>query len=235
MRLTVRIREWWWGIRPHAGPDTPKLLMFDFDGVIADSLELYLETFLDACGEIGASHIRSREAFLALMDGNFAVQLMRQGFPLRKLRVLAERFEPRIRETFSRVRPFPQMPPILNELTRRHRVYIITSNRTDYVQGFLEQFGMTGVRGVIGSDVHTSKIRKILQVRRAEPGCVPWYIGDTLGDLLEGRRAGAWVAGVTWGWHDGRRLTRGSPDHIFRTPDELLRFAWLPPENQPSG
>jgi len=226
MSLTVRAREWWWGIRRYAVPDAPRLLMFDFDGVIADSLEIYLETFLDACGEIGAHHIRSREAFLALMDGNFAVQLMRQGFPLRKLRALAARYEPRIRQVFSRVRPFPEMPAVLNELTRHHRVYIITSNRTDFVRGFLDQFGMTGIRGVIGSDVHTSKIRKILQVRRAEQGCVPWYVGDTLGDLLEGRRAGARVAGVAWGWHEEHRLSRGVPDHIFRAPDELIRFDW---------
>ena len=226
MSFAVRAREWWWGIRRSTSPDAPPLLMLDFDGVIADSLEIYLETFLDACGEIGARHIQSREAFLALMDGNFAVQLMRQGFPLRKWRALAARYEPRIRETFARVRPFPEMPPIVNDLARRHRVYIVTSNRTDYVREFLDRFGMTGIRGVIGADVHTSKIRKILRVRRMEPGCTPWYIGDTLGDMLEGKRAGARVAAVTWGWHDEHRLGQGRPDRVFRNPEELARCVW---------
>ncbi|HOJ69738.1 MAG TPA: HAD hydrolase-like protein [Candidatus Hydrogenedentes bacterium] len=226
MSLAIRAREWWWGIRKNPDPDAPRLLMFDFDGVIADSLEIYLETFLEACGEIGARHIQSREAFLSLMDGNFAVQLMRQGFPLRKLRALAAHYEPRIREVFARVRPFPTMPGIVNHLADKHSVYIITSNRSDFVLEFLERFGLKGIRGVIGSDAHTSKIRKILQVRRAEQGRVPWYIGDTLGDMLEGKRAGARVAAVTWGWHDEARLRRGDPDHVFRDPGELTGFPW---------
>ncbi len=226
MSLATRIREWRWGIWRRPADGAPRLLMLDFDGVIADSLEIYLETFLGACAEIGARHLQSREAFLALMDGNFAVQLLRQGFPLHRLRALARQFEPRIRQAFARVRPFPEMPGIVTELAARHRVYIITSNRTDYVEEFLGKYGITGVRAVVGADVDTSKIRKILRTRRRERECVPWYVGDTLGDMLEGKRAGARVAAVGWGWHDPQRLARGAPDHFFREPSDLLNFDW---------
>jgi len=226
MNLSVRVRELYWGLWRRPGRGSPPVLMFDFDGVIADSLEIYLEAFLEACGEIGAKHLQSREAFLSLMDGNFAVQLMRHGFPLRKLRALAAIYEPRIRDIFKSVRPFPEMPDIMRALAERYRVYIITSNRTDFVLQFLKEYGIQGIRGVIGSDVDTSKVRKILRVRRMEPSHVPWYIGDTLGDMLEGKRAGACTAAVTWGWHAEGRLLKGQPDAVFRSPGEMPKFRW---------
>jgi phosphonatase-like hydrolase len=46
--------------------------------------------------------------------------------------------------------------------------------------------------------------------------------GDTVSDLIAGRRAGASVvAGVLTGAHDRRRLAEGNPTHILRGIDEL--------------
>ena len=48
-----------------------------------------------------------------------------------------------------------------------------------------------------------------------------FYVGDTKGDMIEGKQAGAVTVAVTWGWHSTEKLTEGSPDYMVHTPTEL--------------
>ena len=55
-----------------------KLLLFDFDGVIVDSLELYEETSRLCLEEIGGQIIKNREDFLSLLMIIFMKQCVRR-------------------------------------------------------------------------------------------------------------------------------------------------------------
>ncbi len=200
------------------------VLLFDFDGVIADSLETYFSAFTEVCTEMGFDHINSKESLLALFDGNVFLQLVRAGFPVSRLREMAVRFSPRIRAIAATVPPFPGMPETLSRLAERHPVYVVTSNETAVVRGFLERHSVTGVRDVIGADIEPSKVKKIRAARKREPRRTPYYIGDTRGDMTEARRARALPVAVTWGWHDEPRLLKGRPAHVMHTPAELEAF-----------
>lgn len=199
-----------------------EVLLFDYDGVIADSEAVCFEEFTRACAEMGFDWLNSREAFLRLFDHNLALQLVRAGFPLRRLRQLAEQFRPRMVEANRRIRPFPGMPELIGRLATRHPLHIITSNATETVAGFLADYGVEGVRSVIGADQETSKVKKIRMVLRREPGRRAWYIGDTRGDMVEARRARVHAVGVAWGWHDEARLRSAHPVCVARTQGELL-------------
>ena len=203
--------------RPKEGP----VLLFDFDGVVADSLDAYFDAFTGVCTEMGFDRINSMESLLALFDGNVFVQLVRIGFPVSRLREMAVRFAPRIRAVAESVSPFPGMPETMSRLAARHPLYIITSNDTAVVRGFLERYGVTGVRDVIGSDIEPSKVKKIRAARKREPRRTPYYIGDTRGDMTEARRARALPVAVTWGWHAEPRLLLGKPWRAVHTPEEL--------------
>ena len=75
---------------------------------------------------------------------------------------------------------------------------------------------------MLGSDDDFSKVRKI-QFARRQHGLQldPWYIGDTVGDIVEGKTAGARTVGVAWGWHPVAKLQAACPDHIAYTPEHL--------------
>ena len=51
-----------------------------------------------------------------------------------------------------------------------------------------------------------------------------FYVGDTKGDMIEGRQAGAVTLAVTWGWHSAEKLTEGTPDNMVLTPVELEKL-----------
>ncbi len=197
------------------------IIMFDFDGVIADSYEVFFTTFTGVCTEMGFERLNSRETFLKLFDGNLIRQLLWMGFPVWRLKRLMRRFQPRITEANQRVRPFDGMPEILNELAAAHTVYVITSNVSGTVAEFLARFGVRGIVDVIGAEREPSKVKKIRKVVKQHPECRPYYIGDTKGDMLEGRAAGVATVAAGWGWHPPERLQEADPDHLLLAPVEL--------------
>ncbi|HDP34077.1 MAG TPA: HAD family hydrolase [Candidatus Hydrogenedentes bacterium] len=200
----------------------PPLLLFDYDGVIADSFDVYFSEFTRACAELGFDRLNSREAFLRLFDGNLVTQLVKAGFPLRKLRALAREFAPVIEAANARIEPFPGMTATLRHLSAIHPVLIITANTSHTVRRFLDAHELRDVKDVLGSDDETSKVKKIRAARRRFSGYCAYYMGDTRGDMIEARRAGALPVAVGWGWHDIDRLRTGGPVHIVPTQEALL-------------
>lgn len=197
------------------------VIMFDFDGVIADSYDVFFETFTAVCAEMGFDRLNSREAFLKLFEGNLLQQLLKAGFPLWRLKALVKRFEPRIAEANQKIQPFPGMPELLCELAAGHPVYIITSNVSSTVEAFCARFTIVGIRDVIGAEKEASKVKKIRAVRKLHRGHVPYYIGDTKGDMIEGKAARATTVAAAWGWHPIATLREGAPDIVVHAPDEL--------------
>lgn len=198
------------------------ILLFDFDGVIADSLELFTEGFGQMLRDLGYPALSSREAILGLFEGNVIKGLVRAGFPLYRLRQLGREFGPRIAEALLEVRPFPGMPALLNDCARRYPTYVITSNLTAPTEGFLAAHGIQGICEVLGADKESSKVKKIRRVRRKHRGTTAYYFGDTKGDMIEAARAGAVPVAVAWGWHTEDKLREADPTHVVHTPQEIV-------------
>ncbi|MCX5757897.1 MAG: HAD hydrolase-like protein, partial [Candidatus Hydrogenedentes bacterium] len=177
------------------------VLLFDFDGVIADSLELYYTAYTEVCTEMGYRRINSREAFLKLLEGNPFRQLLWSGFPLFRLRRIVHTFDARIREAHQRTKPFPAMPTLVTDLAGRFILYIVTSNTSDVVEQFMQVYGIQQVRAVFGSEVATRKTRKIRIIAKLHPNARLHFISDTKGDLIEAHRAKAAPIAVGWGYH----------------------------------
>ncbi len=59
-----------------------KLFLFDFDGVLVDSLDVYEKTVTDCLKKINQPLTRGREEFLELFEGNFYESLVKKGVDL---------------------------------------------------------------------------------------------------------------------------------------------------------
>ena len=108
-------------------------------------------------------------------------------------------------------------------LAADNTLLIITSSRARVVESFLIAHGIAGITRVIGSDHETSKTARISLVK-AEYGAGSeyWYVGDTVGDIVEGNAAGVRTVAVGWGWHEAERLLEARPDRLACRPADLL-------------
>jgi phosphoglycolate phosphatase len=200
-----------------------KLIMLDFDGVIADSLEATCKAAIAVIRDQGYAHLASRKLILEVVESNWFEGLRRAGLPL----AVSDAIDDLIADSAlaGGLKPFAAMPNVITRLAECDPVLIVTSNRSDIVERLLTQWGIVGVSEVLGGEKETSKVRKIRAALSAYPQIESsWFVGDTVGDILEGRRAGVCTIAATWGWHAAEQLKDALPDRVANAPRDLLTF-----------
>ena len=197
------------------------LVMFDYDGVIVDSLSVFSINFTSACHDHGVLQDATAQDFINLFEDNVYESMLKIGVSSAKIDEILEDYKMRQEPYLLSMSLFKNIPEALEQIARQHHIYIITSNLSSATRAVLLQNNIHCVEGVIGADLEKSKVKKIERVRALYPNEPAFYIGDTKGDMLEGRRAGAHTVAVTWGWHDEERLLQGKPDYIAQSPQEL--------------
>ena len=202
-----------------------KLFLFDFDGVLVDSLALY-EKSVNLCLErIGKKQIETREEFLDLFEENFFSSVTKRGVDVGEFMVASKTVTPIL--DYGIVKPVADLIPILDELKKRHALVIISSNSTFAIRLMLEKFSfLPYFDDILGADFAFSKVEKILYARGhfGTNSGHTLYVCDTAGDVREARAAGVKTVAVTWGWHSRERLERANPDAIIEKLEDLLRL-----------
>jgi phosphoglycolate phosphatase len=202
-----------------------KLFLFDFDGVLADSLDLYAEAVARCLSRIGTPIVQNREDYLALFDGNFYESMAAKGVDLVAFAEAAKEILPGI--DYDAMKPFDGLIPVLEALQKDHLLAVVSSNGFRTISSMLERFGFDCFfQGILGSDFLFSKKDKIAHalLKYGIDRERTFYIGDTTGDILEAREAGVRTVAVTWGWHSRERLVAVHPDFLVDRPEDLLRL-----------
>ena len=203
-----------------------KLLLFDFDGVLVDSLDVYEKTVTDCLNVINQPLTRGREEFLELFEGNFYQSLVEKGVDLDKFMTASADILAKV--NYAEMKPFDAVRPVLRELKKNHPMVVISSNDTPTINEALHLYDFNGIfDDVLGSDFMLSKKDKILYIIKKYHVNKQdiYYIGDTTGDIKEGKQAGVKTVGVTWGWHDKELMASSQPDYLFDQPQDLLQLA----------
>jgi phosphoglycolate phosphatase len=201
------------------------LFLFDFDGVLVDSLDVYEKTVTDCLKEINQPLIRDREEFLELFEDNFYESLKNKGVDLDVFMKTAEDILAQVK--IKDMKPFPAMAPVIEELHKNHCLIVVSSNDYASIKEALEFLHYDGYfKEILGSDFMFSKKDKILYAAKKYNVALEdiYYIGDTTGDIKEGKQAGIKTVGVIWGWHSKEKMTAAGPDYLFDNPRELLKL-----------
>jgi phosphoglycolate phosphatase len=204
-------------------PVSDKLFLFDFDGVLVDSLGLY-EKSVNVCLErIGQRPVQTREEFLDLFEENFYSAIAKRGVDVDRFMAVLKTVTPTL--DYSVTRPFTDLVPVLAELKKHHVLVIISSNSSSAIRIMLERHGFAPYfDDILGADFSFSKVEKIRYAKEhfGTNGEHCLYVCDTAGDIREAKEAGVKTVAVTWGWHPRERLERAIPDVIVDKPEELL-------------
>jgi len=202
-----------------------KLFLFDFDGVIVDSLELYEEMTRRCFEKIGKPITKNREDFLNLFDDNFYEAIRKRGIDADEFNSAAALVIPNI--DYGKVVPFEGLMPVLRELEKNNILLIISSNSSYAIRLILSKYNFDSCfDDILGADFMVSKVDKIFHAMEKWeiPKDRTCFIGDTTGDIKEGKEAGVKTVAVTWGWHTKERLQQVRPDYVIDNPHELINI-----------
>ena len=200
------------------------LVMFDYDGVIVDSLEVFTSVFISACHQSGYHGIDSRESLLRLFDVNLFEGMIGLGLDRQLIGRILKTFQANIGDHLDQMKVYDGMTEAMAAIARHNVIIIISSNVSHTVRQVLWERDIHGFDAVMGAEKEKSKTRKIRQAMKRYPQRPAYYIGDTLGDIVEARKAGALTVAVTWGWHDKEKLKSASPDFMVSSVGELAEL-----------
>ncbi len=196
------------------------LVMLDYDGVIVDSYDQDYVDFIQACRAHGFE-INSKDEYDRLLDDN-CFKLMKEYYGLDEGTIDAILKEcEKISGNHLNMAIFKGMQSAIKKIAEKHTAIVITSNISAIVSTVLRNNGITEFEDILGADKEKSKIKKIRRAMELYPVDTAYYIGDTAGDMIEGREAGVTTIAVTWGWHSVERLKKTDPDYLVNTPEEL--------------
>jgi phosphoglycolate phosphatase len=202
-----------------------KILIFDFDGVLAESLPVMLEYAGRVCVELGHPRQATSEDLEALDRMEFVDFGRQLGLP----EDLLQSFAARNFELFnSRGDPLPifsGMAEAVSELSRHFKIAIVTGNSRSVVSNFLERHGLTdAVSLILGAEDPGGRAEKIRRVKDllGDPESEAIMIGDAVSDVHAARKAGVRSIAVTWGHQSRKKLAGVKPDYLVDSPGDLL-------------
>lgn len=202
-----------------------RILIFDFDGVLADSLAPMLSYAGQVCLELGYPCTPTQKDLEILDRMEFSEYGRQLGIPREKI----ETFVTRNVELFSRrVEPLaiiPGMKSVIRELSQIAILVVITGNSCKVVGKFLDTYGLNKeFQTVLGAEDDGSRVEKILKVKLLKGGSngEVYMIGDAVSDIRAAREAGINSIAIGWGHQSKEKLLTENPDFLVDQPEYLL-------------
>jgi phosphoglycolate phosphatase len=200
-----------------------KAVIFDWNGVIVDSLNLDHEIFLEECKREGLEVPQNIGFYKDLFNSNIHDNLVRIGF----------KFGPDDDEFYkksyvSKIDRAPMFDGIMNMLIRIRKKYktaILTSNYSEPLETFLRINKMNGMFDILltaDTNRHKDEKIKIMLKKMSLTKDEIIYIGDTASDIEACRKAGIKIIAVTWGYHERKRLM--DADFIADKPEDIVKI-----------
>lgn len=199
------------------------LVIFDFDGTLADSWPMMGQAMIEAADRFGYRRLTPEDMQDLRGQDNRAV-MQALGVTMWQLPRIAVHMRQVAREQADRIGLFPGVPELLHGLAGAGvRTAIVSSNGEDVV------------RRVLGADLSrlvddfacgaaifgkATKFRTV--VRRAGLGPAQAIgVGDEARDIDAARAAGIAAGAVTWGYATPDLLRSRAPSHVFRTMEDM--------------
>lgn len=202
-----------------------KYIVFDFDGTLADTIDLAINIFNKIAHEYNLKEIKEEDK-LALSTQKPKDLLKIYDITKIKVVLLLLRIRKEMGLHLNELKIVNDIKEALQELKDAgFRLGILTSNSKNNVGAFLDNNGLSDLidfiysgKSLFGKD----KVMKSMldQERISKEDII--YVGDEIRDIEACKKVGIPVISVTWGLNKTDVLEALSPDQIANSPKELL-------------
>ncbi len=201
-----------------------RVLVFDFDGTIADTLGESRRIFNELAPDYGIRQIEEHEV-TALRHLSLKQIVSELNIPKRRVPSIIARGTGMMRTNIDRLELIEGMHEALTKLRPAVSSFgILTSNSTANVDVFLRKHGIrdefefvSSTSKLTGKARHLRAIRKTFSIKSEEM----LYIGDEIRDMKAARKAKIPHAAVSWGFNSRESLAASKPTYLFDSPSEI--------------
>jgi phosphoglycolate phosphatase len=208
-----------------------QLIIFDFDGTIADTLTVAVEIFNVVGCEFGLPKL-TQEQFAELKQKRIHELMDLAGLSLVQLPM----FIKRVREEFNTrrevVEPIAGMVEVIQHLHQAgFPMGILTSNTQANVLHFLDKFGINHFDFIVAPGSIFGKagaLKDILKKHKLKAKQVI-MVGDEMRDIKAAHKCKVDIIAVDWGFNAPELLEKGKPRFLARNPFQLIEIFGLQP------
>lgn len=205
-------------------------LIFDFDGTIADSMELAAEIFYEVTGHPPITD----PAEIARLRKLPLLKVARETkIPAHLIPRLLLKGRALMHQRMDEVRTFSGLREVLEQLhAAGYQLLVMSSNSQQNVEHFLHSQDLAvyfdGVYGGIGLFSKTRALKKIMRLNKRQPSDC-FYIGDEIRDIHASQKAKVRQVAVAWGYNDISVLRAEHPFAVAERPADFLRIFQVTP------
>lgn len=201
-----------------------KVIIFDFDGTIADTYQAVVDITNGLSSEFGYKPL-DEEALQLLKDLSSKDIVRKSEISLFKLSFLLRRVRKELGKQIQELEPISGMPEVLEELKQHnYTLGIITSNAKENVMAFLQKrklehlfdFVYSGAT-IFGKHRIINHVSKKYQFSKQEV----MYVGDETRDIRSAQKSNVAVIAVTWGFNSNKILNQYQPDFLAEHPSDI--------------
>ena len=202
-----------------------KVIIFDFDGTIADTYQAVVDITNGLSTEFGYEPLD--EDSLKLLKDLSSKDIVRHSeISLFKLTFLLRRVRKELGKQIQDLEPISDMPEVLKKLKQHdYTLGIITSNAEENVTAFLQKRNLDRFFDFVysGATIFGKHriIRRIIKKYRFDPKEVI-YVGDETRDIRSAQKSNVGVIAVTWGFNSDKILSEYNPDFLVEKPSNIL-------------
>ena len=201
---------------------TYSTIIFDFDGTIADSLLLMIDIFNSMVHKFHADPIgiEKIEYLRGLTIKELVHELKIPILLIPEFLFIGKRM---MKKRIDELEPITGISHLIEKLSKKYTMGILTSNDAETVQEFLLQHDLNHFKWIhsetslFGKDKAIRKRLKLEHVIHREV----LYIGDEIRDVESCKKVGIDVVSVAWGLNSHTLLESSEPTFIVDEPAEL--------------
>ncbi|MFA4819701.1 MAG: HAD family hydrolase [Candidatus Aenigmatarchaeota archaeon] len=201
-----------------------KTIIFDWNGVIVDSLKLDHFIFLQECKRDVVKAPVPLKFYRSLFNGNIFLNMKKLGF-------IFDDFDEKYKQLYQKYinmsKIFPGMKNVLKQLQKKYNLVLVTSNYKCNVDLFIKKYKLEGVFDfIMTADTSHRKednIKNFLAKSSLKKEEVI-TIGDTVMDIKASRKNGLKIISTTWGYQHKNVLIKAKPDFIAKKPEDIIKI-----------
>lgn len=204
---------------------TEKVIIFDFDGTIADTLDAVVNISNRLAANFGYKQT-SQEEIAQLKNLNSREIIKQSGISIFKVPFLIRKVKAELNKEIKNLKLIPGIKEALVQIkNQNHQVLILTSNSKENVISFLQQNDMQDLFDFIYSGAtlfgKSRIINNILKQENLNSKEV-FYVGDETRDIEAARKSEIKAIAVSWGFNSKKVLAEQNPDYLIHHPEELI-------------
>lgn len=200
------------------------LVIFDFDGTIADSSHLTFQIYEKLSLSFGLRAF-TEEEIIELKALSIQEKLKRHQISIFQVPRLARKTRKIVSELMTEIKPFEKMKDVLLSLkSEGHEIGIVSSNSKKNILKFLLHYDFPIPKLMYGKASFFGKRKHLKKMHRKYKSKEAYYVGDEMRDILACEKLDIKMIAVTWGFDDESILKESHPDFIAHTPLDILRI-----------